>query len=155
MTNTRSRVGVIIQRCAMRGTDGEIACVTAANPISVADAAILSRAGVGMHKSFDLVVIGTGSAAGTVAGRCRAAGWTVAIVDSRTFGGTCELRGCDPKKVLVGAGEVLDWVHRMRGKGLAAEQARIDWPELMRFTRTFTDPVPKSREEGFVRAGIQ
>jgi glutathione reductase (NADPH) len=108
-----------------------------------------------MNKSFDLVVIGTGSAAGTLAGQCRAAGWTVAVVDSRTFGGTCELRGCDPKKVLVGAGEVLDWVHRMRGKGLAAEQARIDWPELMRFKRTFTDPVPKSREEGFVRAGIQ
>jgi glutathione reductase (NADPH) len=77
------------------------------------------------------LVIGTGSGAGTVAGRCRAAGWTVAIVDSRPFGGTCELSGCDPKKVLVGAGEVLDWVRRMQG--LEADQARIDWPALMRF----------------------
>jgi glutathione reductase (NADPH) len=108
-----------------------------------------------MHKSFDLVVIGTGSAAGTVAGQCRAAGWTVAIVDSRPFGGTCELRGCDPKKVLVGTGEVLDWLRRMHGKGVEAEQARVDWPALMRFKRTFTDPVPKSREEGFAAAGIQ
>ena len=108
-----------------------------------------------MHKSFDLVVIGTGSAASTVAGQCRAAGWTVAIVDSRPFGGTCELRGCDPKKVLVGTGEVLDWLRRMHGKGVEAEQARVDWPALMRFKRTFTDPVPKSREEGCAAAGIQ
>jgi glutathione reductase (NADPH) len=65
------------------------------------------------------------------------------------------LRGCNPKKALVGAGEVLDWLRRMRDKGLEADQARIAWPALMRFKRTFTDPVPKSREEGFAAAGIQ
>jgi len=108
-----------------------------------------------MQKSFDLVVIGTGSAAGTVAGQCRAAGRSVAIVDSRPFGGTCALRGCDPKKVLVGAGELLDWIRRMRAKGVEAERARIDWPTLMRFKRTFTDPVPKAREERFAEAGIE
>src|SRR5574340_739626 len=62
-----------------------------------------------MSKNFDLVVIGTGSAASTVALRCRSAGWRVAVVDSRPFGGTCALRGCDPKKVLVGAAEAIDW----------------------------------------------
>jgi glutathione reductase (NADPH) len=55
-----------------------------------------------MRKQFDLIVIGTGSAASTVAHECRAAGWDVAIIDSRPFGGTCALRGCDPKKVLLG-----------------------------------------------------
>ena len=69
-------------------------------------------------KTFDLVVIGTGSAASTVASQCRAAGWQVAIVDSRPFGGTCAMRGCDPKKVLVGAAEVIDSHHRMQGKGI-------------------------------------
>lgn len=54
-----------------------------------------------MRKQFDLIVIGTGSAASTVAHECRSAGWDVAIIDSRPFGGTCALRGCDPKKVLV------------------------------------------------------
>ena len=105
-------------------------------------------------KSFDLVVIGTGSAASTVASQCRAAGWQVAIVDSRPFGGTCVLRGCDPKKVLVGAAEVLDWCHRMRGKGIRAEKLGIDWSELMRFKRSFTEPVPKQRETSFSKAGI-
>ena len=49
-------------------------------------------------KTFDLIVIGTGVAASTVAWKCRSAGWSVAIVDSRPFGGTCALRGCDPKE---------------------------------------------------------
>jgi glutathione reductase (NADPH) len=107
-----------------------------------------------MAQSFDLVVIGTGGAAATVAFECRAAGWTVAIVDSRPFGGTCALRGCDPKKVLVGAGEVVDWVRRMAGKGMDAPDIRIAWPDLMRFKRTFTDPVPQAREKAFAEAGI-
>jgi glutathione reductase (NADPH) len=107
-----------------------------------------------MHRSFDLVVIGTGSAATSVAGLCREAGWSVAVVDSRPFGGTCVLRGCDPKKVLVGAADLLDWVRRMRGKGVVAPDARIDWTELMHFKRTFTDPIPKAREEWCASVGI-
>jgi len=49
---------------------------------------------------FGLVVSGTGAAASTVADRCRAAGWSVAILDELPYGGICQLRGCDPKKVL-------------------------------------------------------
>ncbi len=107
-----------------------------------------------MTRKFDLVAIGTGAGASTVATRCRVAGWQVAIIDSRPFGGTCALRGCDPKKVLVGAGEVIDWARRMKGNGIRSEQILIDWPELMRFKRSFTQPVPKHREEGFAKAGI-
>jgi glutathione reductase (NADPH) len=107
-----------------------------------------------MTRKFDVIAIGTGSAASAVASRCSEAGWKVAIVDSRPFGGTCALRGCDPKKVLVGAAEAIDWTRRMKGKGVQAAKLRIDWPELMRFKRSFTEPVPKRREEGFAKAGI-
>lgn len=107
-----------------------------------------------MSRKFDLVAIGTGSAASAASSRCRKAGWKVAIIDSRPFGGTCALRGCDPKKVLVGAAELIDWNRRMEGKGVRPDQARIDWQELMRFKRSFTEPVPKNREEGFAKAGI-
>ena len=108
-----------------------------------------------IRTNFDLVVIGTGAAATTVASKCASAGWKVAIADSRPFGGTCALRGCDPKKVLVGAAEVMDWVQRMKGKGIRGDQARIDWPELIRFKRSFTDPVPKNREADYAKAGIE
>ena len=107
-----------------------------------------------MRKKFDVVVIGTGSAASTVAHECRSAGWDVAIIDSRPFGGTCALRGCDPKKVLVGAAEVIDWIHRMKGRGIHADGSRIEWVELMRFKRSFTDAVPKNTEMSFAKAGI-
>ena len=107
-----------------------------------------------MTRKFDVVVIGTGAAASAAASRCRSAGWQVAIIDSRPFGGTCALRGCDPKKVLVGAAEALDWARRMNGKGIRAEELRIDWQDLMRFKRSFTEPVPKNQEEGFKKAGI-
>lgn len=107
-----------------------------------------------MKKSFDLVVIGTGEAGSTVASRCRAAGWNVAIIDPREFGGTCGLRGCDPKKVLVGAAEIIDRERRMQNRGISAG-CRIDWPSLMRFKTTFTEPFPKAREDSFRNAGIE
>ncbi len=107
-----------------------------------------------MKKKFDLIVIGTGTAASTVAYKCRSAGWEVAVIDSRPFGGTCALRGCDPKKVLVGAAEGIDWNNRMNGKGISSNDINIDWSELMHFKRTFTEPVPKNREKGFSKSGV-
>lgn len=107
-----------------------------------------------MTKKFDLVVIGTGSAASTVASRCRRAGWTVAVIDSRPFGGTCALRGCDPKKVLVGAAEAVEWPQRLGGRAVAADGVRIEWPALIRLKRSMIEAVPQSREKGFAKAGI-
>src|SRR5690348_10412558 len=52
---------------------------------------------VRMSESYDLIVIGTGAGGSGVATRCRKAGWRVAIVDDEPYGGTCALRGCDPK----------------------------------------------------------
>ena len=46
-----------------------------------------------MTRKFDVNAIGKGSAASAVASRCREAGWQVAIVDSKPFGGACALRG--------------------------------------------------------------
>ncbi len=107
-----------------------------------------------MEKKFDLIVIGTGAGGSTVAHKCRKEGWDVAIIDSRPFGGTCALRGCDPKKVLVGAADLIDWTRRMEGKGISSKSTEIAWQELMRFKRTFTEPVPENREKGYAKAGI-
>jgi hypothetical protein len=45
---------------------------------------------------------------------------------------------------------LVDWKERE----FRPEKLQIDWPELMRFKRSFTEPVPKRREEGFEKAGI-
>lgn len=107
-----------------------------------------------MQGRYDLVVIGSGAGATTAAFRCRAAGWRVAIVDHRPFGGTCALRGCDPKKVLVGIADALDQSQRLRGKGISGGEPSIDWRQLMAFKRSFTDPVPNRREEELAKHGI-
>ncbi|HEY3074270.1 MAG TPA: NAD(P)/FAD-dependent oxidoreductase [Burkholderiales bacterium] len=104
-------------------------------------------------KPYDLAVTGSGTAAMVAAMRVRAAGWSVAVIDHRPFGGTCALRGCDPKKMLVGGAAALDHAHRMRGKGIAGD-ARIDWADLMAFKRSFTDPVPAKHEAMYARKGI-
>ncbi|MEO8718289.1 MAG: NAD(P)/FAD-dependent oxidoreductase [Burkholderiales bacterium] len=107
-----------------------------------------------MKKTYDLVAIGTGTAAAVAASQCRSAGWRVAVIDHLPFGGTCALRGCDPKKVLVGAAEAIDHFRRMDGKGAVAEAIRLDWRELMRFKRTITQDVPAMNEKSFARRGI-
>lgn len=104
-------------------------------------------------QKFDIIVIGTGAGGSTAAGKCANSGWKVAQIDSRPFGGTCALRGCDPKKVLVGAAELMDRNRRMSGKGIQSD-ARIDWQELMAFKRTFTDPVPENKEKNMKEQGI-
>jgi glutathione reductase (NADPH) len=103
--------------------------------------------------AFDLIVIGTGTAAQIAAGRVREAGCSVAVIDHRPFGGTCALRGCDPKKILIGGAEAVDFARRMHRRGVVGE-LRIDWKELIAFKRTFTDPVPSRREESFAKQDI-
>ncbi len=106
-----------------------------------------------MAEPFDLIVIGTGAGGSAAAYECKSKGWRVAVVDELPYGGTCALRGCDPKKVLVSAAELVDWSRRMQGRGADGE-TQIAWPALMSFKRTFTDPVPADSEAGFQQAGI-
>src|SRR5438876_3696811 len=103
-------------------------------------------------RTYDLVVIGTGTAAGVASSRCRAAGWRVAVIDHLPFGGTCALRGCDPKKVLIA--EAVDLAGRMRSRGATGEVG-ISWRDLIAFKRTFTDPVPQKQEQRYAEQGIE
>ena len=106
-----------------------------------------------MPDTYDLVVLGSGTAAQVAGSRARAAGWTVAVIDHRPFGGTCALRGCDPKKMLVSGAEAIDAAQRMRGHGVQGE-LRIAWFDLMAFKRSFTGPVPEKQEKRYRDQGI-
>jgi glutathione reductase (NADPH) len=111
--------------------------------------------GSSLADGYDLVVVGAGTGANGVARACAHEGLKVATVDSLPYGGTCALRGCDPKKMLVGVTESLDWAIRVSDKGLRAGPMGIDWPELIAFKRTFTDPMPARLEKEFQEAGIE
>ena len=107
-----------------------------------------------LERRFDLVVIGTGVTS-AVATQCRQAGWTVAVVDSRPFGGTCALRGCIPKKILVGAAEAVHHARDMANIGVPAGTLTIDWPALMRFKRSLIDSTTERTEQGWAKIGIE
>ena len=104
-------------------------------------------------KTYDLLVIGTGTAAQVASARVRAAGWSVAVIDHRPFGGTCALRGCDPKKMLVAGAEAIDSARRMKGHGVKGD-LRINWSDLIAFKRSFTAPMPGKTERRFADPGI-
>src|SRR6059036_1841932 len=99
-----------------------------------------------MERHFDLVVVGTGVTS-AVATRCREAGWSVAVIDYRPFGGTCALRGCVPKKILVTATEAVHAARDLVGHGVRAEQLTLGGPELIAFKRSMVDPTPRRTEE--------
>jgi pyruvate/2-oxoglutarate dehydrogenase complex dihydrolipoamide dehydrogenase (E3) component len=54
-----------------------------------------------MIETFDAIVIGTGQAGPSLAGRLAASGMKVAIVERKLFGGTCVNTGCIPTKTMV------------------------------------------------------
>jgi glutathione reductase (NADPH) len=90
---------------------------------------------------FELIIVGTGVAGRTAAEEAAAAGLRTAVIDCRPFGGTCALRGCEPKKVLAAAAEVPLRLRGQRGRGVVGE-AKLNWGELIAFKRRFTDDLP-------------
>jgi len=124
--------------------------------------------------TFDAVVVGSGPAGNQIADCLANASHpdfrSIAMVDCRPFGGTCALRGCNPKKVFT---QIADLAHRTstlhhllrprptQGKlkghphsqhsdsaATAADNFRglqLHWPATVAAKREFTDPVTPHR----------
>ncbi len=80
---------------------------------------------------YDLFVIGAGSG-GVRAGRLAAElGAKVAIAEEYRVGGTCVIRGCVPKKLLVYGSRYASAFADARGFGWSSSDLRFDWPTLI------------------------
>src|SRR5271166_2372710 len=80
---------------------------------------------------YDLFVIGAGSG-GVRASRMAAShGAKVAIAEHYRVGGTCVIRGCVPKKLLVYAAHVREEVEDAAGYGWIIPEARFEWASLI------------------------
>ncbi len=80
---------------------------------------------------YDLFVVGGGSG-GVRAGRLAAElGAKVAIAEEYRVGGTCVIRGCVPKKLLVYASRYGGAFADARNFGWTAETLHFDWPTLI------------------------
>ena len=80
-----------------------------------------------MAFDFDLFVIGAGSAGVRAARVAAEAGARVAVAEEYRYGGTCVIRGCVPKKLMVYASAFADAFEDARGFGWTLEGARFDW----------------------------
>lgn len=108
-----------------------------------------------MNQKFDVIVLGAGNAGQVVAKRARNAGKTVLVVESREVGGTCPLRGCVPKKVLVAAAETLHKIQLAGHHHIQIGPAKLNWEKLIERKQTFVEGVPQAFEQGLKKAGIE
>lgn len=99
-------------------------------------------------EKFDVFVIGTGVAGTIIANKCASKGLKTGITDNSSYGGTCALHGCTPKKVLVNAVHVLQSAKNLSGKGLDNTPS-VNWKDLIAFKDTITDPIPGDKESNF------
>ena len=79
-----------------------------------------------MAFDFDLIVLGAGSGGVAAARRAALHGARVAIVEGSRVGGTCVIRGCVPKKLMMYAAQYGDAFREARGYGWDLGAPRFD-----------------------------
>ena len=80
---------------------------------------------------YDLFVIGGGSGGVRASRMAALAGARVALAEEWRMGGTCVIRGCIPKKLLVYASQFSENVKDAAGYGWDFGDARFDWSTLI------------------------
>src|SRR5262245_31609463 len=103
----------------------------------------------------DLFVIGGGSGGVRAARVAAEHGARVAIAESDRWGGTCVIRGCVPKKLLVYASEISRTLDDARGQGWTIGEASHDWAaliaakdkEIARLSNAYADRLRKAGAE--------
>ncbi|HJZ95308.1 MAG TPA: FAD-containing oxidoreductase [Candidatus Solibacter sp.] len=83
-----------------------------------------------MH-TFDAIIIGTGQAGPSLAGRLAGAGMKVAVIERARFGGTCVNTGCIPTKAMVASAYAAHLARRAADYGVEiAGEVRVDLPRV-------------------------
>ncbi len=80
---------------------------------------------------YDLITIGAGSGGVRASRRAAALGKKVAIVENLRVGGTCVMRGCVPKKLLVLGSHFAEDFEDAQAFGWSVEPPGFDWPGLI------------------------
>lgn len=95
-------------------------------------------------KRYDVIIIGSGSAASQAANVLCDTGKQIAIVENWTFGGTCPQRGCDPKKMLAEGAELIALTERMKSLGVHGELT-LDWHAFKRRIDEYRFAIPTTK----------
>ncbi|WP_084583767.1 glutathione-disulfide reductase [Sphingomonas azotifigens] len=104
---------------------------------------------------FDLFVIGAGSG-GTRAARMSAAyGAKVAVAEEYRVGGTCVIRGCVPKKLLIFGAHFAEDLKDARRFGWDVPDCRFDWPTLRDNVLADVDRLNGLYTQGLENNGVE
>ncbi|GAB5377958.1 MAG: glutathione-disulfide reductase [Acuticoccus sp.] len=104
---------------------------------------------------YDLFVIGAGSGGVRAARIASQHGARVAIAEEHRVGGTCVIRGCVPKKLMVYASEFADAFEDARGYGWTGGDATFDWPTLIANKDREIDRLNAAYINNLVKAGVE
>ncbi len=110
-----------------------------------------------MAFDYDLFVIGGGSGGVRAARVAAAGGAKVALAEDNRMGGTCVIRGCVPKKIMVFASSYREGLEDARSYGWDVKDGPFDWPafsgrlktELDRLEGVYRDLLKGSNVEIF------
>ena len=80
---------------------------------------------------YDLFVIGAGSGGVRAARLAASLGARVGLAEESRMGGTCVIRGCIPKKLLVYAGHFAEDFELAKSYGWRVGEVSFDWPSLI------------------------
>jgi glutathione reductase (NADPH) len=103
-----------------------------------------------MAYDYDLFVIGAGSGGVRAARQAASTGARVAIAEQDRVGGTCVIRGCIPKKLLVYASQFPEAFEDSTAYGWRLPPAEFDWPTLIA-----NKDKEIARLEGVYRANLE
>jgi glutathione reductase (NADPH) len=108
-----------------------------------------------MSSSFDLIVLGAGSGGLAAAKRAASHGAKVAIVEGDRVGGTCVIRGCVPKKLLVYGSAYRHLLADAPSYGWDPGEVRLDASRLLANTRAEVDRLNALHISFLEKAGVE
>ena len=108
-----------------------------------------------MTFDFDLITLGAGSGGVAASRRAAMLGARVAIAEGRRVGGTCVLRGCVPKKLLMYAAQCGDAMAEARGYGWTVEPPRFDMARWQAAKTAETTRLEGIYRQMLAGAGVQ
>jgi glutathione reductase (NADPH) len=108
-----------------------------------------------MSEHFDLVVIGAGSGGLAAAKRAASYGARVAIVEGDRVGGTCVIRGCVPKKLMVYGSAMRHHLHDAASYGWSVGDVSHNSAELLQRVRAEVDRLNQLHIGFLEKAGVE
>lgn len=100
-----------------------------------------------MAKKYDLIIIGTGSGNSIPGPDLAPAIQSIAIIEEKTFGGTCLNVGCIPTKIFVYTAEVAQTIRESARYGIHSTVESIDWPAIRDRVFSRIDPIVQGGTE--------